>query len=214
MQGLLITFEGTEGAGKTTQIERLSCRLGEMGYQVRTVREPGGTPLGEEIRTLLKHHPAGRGMSSEAELLLMNASRAELVRKVIRPALDAGEIVLCDRFYDSTVVYQGHGRGLDLEQVERSIAFAVGTTIPDLTLVLQVPLAVSEARRAARLGLGSEPADRFDEAGREFFVRVERAFEDLLYRHPDRMHVVDAVDSVEAVQRSVWSWVEPLLPSA
>ncbi len=210
MRGLFITFEGTEGAGKTTQIERLSRRIREMGHHVRMVREPGGTPLGEEIRALLKHHPAGQGMSAEAELLLMSASRAELVRKVIRPALDAGEIVICDRFFDSTVVYQGYGRGLDLEPIERITTLAVGATVPDLTLVLQVPLEVSEVRRAERLGKGSEPADRFDGAGRDFFLRVEQGFEELLRRHPDRMHAVDAVDTVDAVERKIWCKVESL----
>src|SRR5262245_49710221 len=113
-----------------------------MGRTVRVLREPGGTPIGEEIRHTLKHSEANRNMTSEAELLLMNASRAQLVREVIRPALDAGETVLCDRFYDSTVAYQGYGRQLDLERVRAVIDFAVGATRPDLTLLLDVPLSV------------------------------------------------------------------------
>ena len=112
MKGLFITFEGTEGSGKTTQISLLAERLRSMGYGVRTLREPGGTPIGEEIRHTLKHSPANHAMTAEAELLLMNASRAQLVREVIRPALAAGEMVLCDRFYDSTTAYQGYGRQL------------------------------------------------------------------------------------------------------
>ena len=148
MKGLFITFEGTEGSGKTTQISLLAERLRSMGHRVRTLREPGGTPIGEEIRHTLKHSPANHAMTPEAELLLMNASRAQLVREVIRPALAAGEIVLCDRFYDSTTAYQGYGRQLDLQMVKSIIDVAVGDTRPDLTLLFVVPHEVSEARRA------------------------------------------------------------------
>src|SRR5580704_16142382 len=114
MKGLFITFEGTEGSGKTTQIAALAERLRALGHTVRVLREPGGTPIGEEIRHTLKHSEANQNMTPETELLLMNASRAQLVREIIQPALAAGEIVLCDRFYDSTIAYQGFGRGLDL----------------------------------------------------------------------------------------------------
>src|SRR3974377_1315579 len=114
MRGLLITFEGTEGSGKSTQIALLTQRLRKMGHTVRVLREPGGTPIGEEIRHTLKNSTVNAAMTAETELLLMNASRAQLVREVIRPALAAGEIVLCDRFYDSTPAYQGSGRGLVL----------------------------------------------------------------------------------------------------
>jgi dTMP kinase len=109
MKGLLITFEGTEGCGKSTQIGLLAERLHALGRTVRLLREPGGTPIGEEIRHTLKHSNTNHSMTPEAELLLMNASRAQLVREVIRPALSAGEVVLCDRYYDSTTAYQGHG---------------------------------------------------------------------------------------------------------
>src|SRR5256885_12402141 len=150
MPGLFITFEGTEGSGKSTQLALLAKRLQGRGARVRTVREPGGTPIGEEIRHTLKHSTKSGRMTSEAELLLMNASRAQLVREVIRPALAAGEWVLCDRYYDSTTAYQGYGRGLDLKIVRTVIDFAVGETRPDLTLLLHVPLALSEARRHIR----------------------------------------------------------------
>src|ERR1039457_4357111 len=138
-KGLFITFEGMEGCGKSTQVELLARRLGALGHRVRTLREPGGTPIGEEIRHTLKHSVANQAMTAEAELLLMNASRAQLVREVIRPALAAGEIVLCDRFYDSTVAYQGYGRGLDLKMVNAIIDVAIGETRPDLTLLMLVP---------------------------------------------------------------------------
>src|SRR6266436_6972042 len=139
MKGIFITFEGTEGSGKSTQISRLAERLRRLGRTVRTLREPGGTPIGEEIRHTLKHSAQNQAMQAETELLLMNASRAQLVREVIRPALAAGEVVLCDRFYDSTTAYQGYGRQLDLKLVQAIIAAAVGDTRPDLTLLLLVP---------------------------------------------------------------------------
>jgi dTMP kinase len=170
MKGLFISFEGTEGSGKSTQISLLAERLRSMGRSVRTLREPGGTPIGEEIRHTLKHSAANHAMTAEAELLLMNASRAQLVREVIRPALVAGEIVLCDRFYDSTTAYQGYGRQLDLGMVQTLIAVAVGPTRPDLTLLLLVPQEVSQQRRLARqptLPLHLQ-RDRMEEADRTF----------------------------------------------
>src|SRR5512135_2088858 len=150
MKALFITFEGTEGSGKTTQISLLAERLRSMGYSVRTLREPGSTPIGEEIRHTLKHSPANHAMTPEAELLLMNASRAQLVREVIRPALAAGDIVLCDRFYDSTTAYQGYGRQLDLRMVKGIIDVAVGETRPDLTLLLLISAEFSRQRLLAR----------------------------------------------------------------
>src|SRR5215831_8555375 len=128
VKGTFITFEGTEGCGKSTQIKLLSEWLQMLGHRVRTLREPGGTPIGEEVRHTLKHSPNNHAMTAEAELLLMNASRAQLVREIIRPALAAGEIVLSDRFYDSTTAYQRYGRKLDLIQVKAVIDFAVGET--------------------------------------------------------------------------------------
>ena len=146
MKGLFITFEGTEGSGKSTQAVLLVERLRTLGNTVQLFREPGGTPIGEEIRHTLKHSHANDAMTAEAELLLMNASRAQLVREVIRPALAKGEIIVCDRFYDSTTAYQGYGRQLDLEAVRRIIAIAVGDTKPDLTLLLHMPVTVSQER--------------------------------------------------------------------
>jgi dTMP kinase len=138
----------------------------------------------------------------------MNASRAQLVREVIRPALAAGEVVLCDRFYDSTMAYQGHGRGLDLGEVRSVINFAVGTTRPDLTLLLRVPVAVSEARRQVR---GTEQRDRFEEADREFFQRVERGYDAIAAAELDRVKVIDATRGIEAVAEDIWSRVQPLM---
>jgi dTMP kinase len=204
MAGRFITFEGTEGGGKSTQINLLTARLRERGLTVRTLREPGGTPIGEEIRHTLQHSAQNQAMTAEAELLLMNASRAQLVREVIRPALHAGEIVLCDRFYDSTIAYQGYGRGLDLETVRRLIAFAVGDTRPDLTIVLHVPIDVSEGRRKAR---EAKQRDRMEELGRKFFEGVEAGFKAIALAEPKRVRVLDATESIERVQEQIWSLV-------
>ena len=207
MNGLFITFEGTEGSGKTTQIAALAERLRSLGRTVRVLREPGGTPIGEEIRHTLQYSEANQDMAPETELLLLNASRAQLVRQVIRPALAAGEIVLCDRFFDSTIAYQVHGRGLDPKQVRKIISFAVGRTRPNLTLLLMLPVAVSESRRRSRTAV----PDRMEEAGPEFFQRVEKGYEAIAAAQPRRIRRLDATAPAEAVAREIWSAVEPLL---
>jgi dTMP kinase len=212
MRGLFITFEGTEGSGKSTQVVVLTRRLTGLGYKPVLLREPGGTPIGEEIRHTLKHSDANHAMTSETELLLMNASRAQLVREIIRPALNNGEIVVCDRFYDSTTAYQGHGRGLDLEMVRQTIACAVGETRPDLTLLLTVPVKMSEARRQARLLPGMENVrDRMEEADRGFFERVEAGYKKLAAAEPGRIKNIDATLPMERVSEAIWLAVEPLL---
>jgi len=226
VSGLFITFEGTEGGGKSTQIQRLQERLRPLQRAVRLLREPGGTPIGEEIRHTLQHSDANRAMTPEAELLLMNASRAQLVREVIRPALAQGEIVLCDRFYDSTTAYQGYGRQLDLARVQAIVDFAVGDTRPNLTLLLEVPVAVSEARRLMRLQrqLLDKPAkiaasspppapirDRMEEADRAFFERVQQGFAAIAAAEPHRVCRIDATQSIDAVSARVWEAVQPLL---
>lgn len=211
MPGLFITFEGTEGGGKSTQIALLSERLQRLGHRARVLREPGGTPIGEEIRHLLKHSPANPAMTPEAELLLMNASRAQLVREVVRPALEAGEIVLCDRFYDSTTAYQGYGRQLDLGLVKSVIDFAIGTTRPHLTLLLRVPTEVSELRQQRRQAATAGPRDRFEESDRSFFQRVEHGFQRIADAEPERVKIVDATQSIEAVHAAIWSQVNPCL---
>ena len=210
MSGLFITFEGTEGGGKSTQIVRLAERITALNLKVRQLREPGGTPIGEEIRHTLKHSTANDAMTSEAELLLMNASRAQLVREVIRPALDANEVVLCDRFYDSTLAYQGYGRQLDLASVRNIIDFAVGDSRPDLTLLLRVPVEVSEIRRTLR---GMAYRDRFEQADREFFRRVEIGYDAIAKGEPERVKVIDATRGIEEVANEIWRHVEPMVTS-
>ena len=211
MKGVFITFEGTEGCGKSTQVRLLAERLTAMGHRVRTPREPGGTPVGEEIRHTLKHSPNNHAMTAEAELLLMNASRAQLVREVIRPALEAGEIVVCDRFYDSTTAYQGHGRQLDLEAVRAIIEFAVGGTKPDLTLFLQVQPEVSAARLQSRQSALPPVRDRIEEADQDFFERVAQGFSIIAAREPQRVKVIPGAQPAEAVSDAIWKQVQPLL---
>jgi dTMP kinase len=211
MKGLLITFEGNEGSGKSTQISLLAARLKAMGRQVRMLREPGGTAIGEEIRHTLKHSQNNRAMTPEAELLLMNASRAQLVREIIRPALQAGEVVLCDRFYDSTTAYQGYGRQLDMAMVQSIIDVAVGDTRPDLTLLLLVPQSLSEDRRAARLSSQPVMRDRMEEPGREFFLRVARGYEAIATAEPQRVRKIDGTGEVSLIEGEIWKNVLPLL---
>lgn len=211
-KGLFITFEGTEGSGKSTQISLLAERLRSRGHVVMTLREPGGTPIGEEIRHTLKHSAANHAMTPEAELLLMNASRAQLVREVIRPALARGEIVLSDRFYDSTTAYQGFGRELDLRMVKAIIDVAVGDTRPNLTLMLSVSPEVSEQRRLARQSTLPFMRDRIEEADRAFFDRVADGYDAIARSEPARVKVIPAASSVETVEAAIWTAVEPLLP--
>jgi dTMP kinase len=213
-KGLFITFEGTEGCGKSTQMELLRRQLLSLGYRVHPLREPGGTSIGEEIRHTLKHSKNNAAMTSEAELLLMNASRAQLVREVIRPALAAGEIILCDRFYDSTTAYQGYGRQLDLKMVQSVVDMAVGETKPDLTLLLKVSPEISEQRRAARQSTLPFIRDRIEEASQEFFARVAKGYEAIAAVNPDRVRVVDASGPVETVCVKIWEHVQAALPKA
>jgi dTMP kinase len=232
MKGLFITFEGTEGSGKSTQIAILAEKLQSLGFNVHRLREPGGTPIGEEIRHTLKHSEANFAMTSEAELLLMNASRAQLVRETIRPLLANGTIVLSDRFYDSTTAYQGYGRELDLKKVAAIVDFAVGETRPDLTLLLHVPIEVSEERRRSRQAMllevpqkksRKQPAplpftenlrDRMEEADRAFFERVEKGYQAIAASEPNRVKQLDAAQSKEIVAQEIWKRVEPLLKKA
>ena len=198
MKGLFITFEGTEGSGKTTQISLLAERLRSMGCGVRTLREPGGTPIGEEIRHTLKHSPANHAMTPEAELLLMNASRAQLVREVIRPALTSGKIVLCDRFYDSTMAYQGYGQGLGREVVETIHRVVLGAFKPDLTLILDLPVEAGLGRAEAR-----GTVNRYERMDSAFHQRLRQGFQDIAKREPDRCLVIDATQPADTVAEAV-----------
>lgn len=144
--GFFITFEGSEGSGKSTQIARLAEKLRQAGHEPLLIREPGGTPAGESIRHLLQHAPEGENLVPEAELLLFAASRAQLVREKILPALEAGRIVICDRFFDSTTVYQGVARSIPAEDTARINAFAIGDCLPDVTFILDLDRRISLER--------------------------------------------------------------------
>ncbi|MFT4690762.1 MAG: dTMP kinase [Limisphaerales bacterium] len=211
MPGLFISFEGTEGGGKSTQIESTASWLREQGREVVVIREPGGTRIGEEIRHLLKHSDANVNMTAEAELLLMNASRAQLVREVIRPTLESGGVILSDRFHDSTLVYQGYGRELDLDEVRSIIRLAVGDTEPELTILLKVDVSVSEARRAARDAETTGLRDRFEEADRAFFERVEAGYDAVALAEPDRIKSIDATQSIADVGAEIRGLISGLL---
>lgn len=201
---LFITFEGGEACGKSTQIALLVDRLRQAeGRICHLVREPGGTPLGEKIRHLVKHDPAGNGMAPETELLLMNASRAELVRKVIHPALERGEAVVCDRFFDSTVAYQQFGRGLDAQRVDAAIRAAVGGLRPNLTIWLQVSREESRRRQAQR----NDGGDRFEAEQAAFFERVEAGYAFLAQSDPDRFRPVDGSGDPVTVHERIWALV-------
>ncbi len=211
-KGLFITFEGTEGCGKSTQIQLLAEQLKAIGHRVRTLREPGGTPIGEEIRHTLKHSENNHAMTPEAELLLMNASRAQIVREIIRPALAAGEIILCDRFYDSTTAYQGYGRELDLEKVKSVIEFAVGGTKPDLTLFLHVSAEISAERLRSRQSTLPFVRDRIEEADRKFFERVAHGYGVIATSEPQRVKFIHGAQPVDVVSAAIWKVVQPRLP--
>lgn len=200
MSGFFISFEGTEGCGKSTQIERLARHLEATGKTVLQTREPGGTPLGESIRKLLQHDEAGEGMTPESELLLFAASRAQLTRERIAPALAAGQIVLCDRFMDSTTVYQGVARKLPPEAVASVNAFAVGTTRPHLTLLIDIPAAAGLERVRGRT---NGEFDRMEREAVEFFEAVRRGYLKLAAAEPERFVVLDGTQSVETLENHI-----------
>ncbi len=194
--GLFVTFEGPEGGGKSTQIRRLAAQLTERSYEVVVTREPGGTPLGESIRELLlgTRHSA---MLPETEALLNAAARAQHVSEVIRPALALGKVVLCDRFLDSTLAYQGAGRGLNIDDLRPMQGFATRGLWPDLTFLLDLPVEVGLARRVA----SGEPLNRFDADSRAFHERVRAYFLTAAQSEPRRWEVIDASEHKDAVEQ-------------
>jgi len=208
--GVFITFEGSEGCGKTTQIQRLAQRLEKEGIPVLLTREPGGTPLGESIRHLLKFAEEGRDMTPEAELLLFAASRAELVRKVIEPALEAGTWVVADRFLDSTTVYQGVARRLDADAVGFINDFAVGGRMPDLTLVLDVEPDETRRRLLRRPRPVAAP-DRMEQMPQDFYDAVREGYLALARDEPGRFRVIQAARSIEAIEEEAWEHVSVLM---
>lgn len=209
---MFITFEGPEGSGKTTQIQALFDYLRDQGHDVVLTREPGGTAIGDQTRRILLD-PENREMLPETEILLFSASRAQLVGQVVRPALDRGAIVICDRFADSTMAYQGYGHGLDLEALRTITQFATGGLTPDLTVFLDIDVEVGLRRKRAAGQADSEAWNRLDQKAVAFHHRVRQGYLALAAAEPDRWLVVDAARSREAIQHDVRERVEELLAS-
>ena len=200
MAGLFITLEGGDGVGKTTQFELLATALRETGHEVLTLHEPGGTRVGERIRSMLLDRELDE-LDPVAEFLLFEAARAQIVSEVIEPALAAGKIVLCDRFADSTVAYQGYGRELGAELCAQLNAIATAGREPDLTILLTLDQHEAERRVIARSADGE--GDRMEAAGVAFHQRVREGFEALAAAEPDRIRVVDASGSIEEVHTRI-----------
>ena len=198
-----LSFEGSEGCGKSTQIRMLRERLEGAGREVLLTREPGGTFIGEKIRELLQYTPEAGDMCDESELLLFTASRAQLVRAELIPALAAGSVVIADRFLDSTTVYQGMARGLDRAAVAAINGFAVGACRPQLTLLLDLDAEEGRRRAAGREGV----ADRMEQQPAEFYQRVREGYLELAAAEPERICVIDASGSVGEVAAAIWGIV-------
>ncbi|MBX5437304.1 MAG: dTMP kinase [Alicyclobacillaceae bacterium] len=199
---MFITFEGIDGAGKTTQMQRLRARLERAGRQVVCTREPGGTTLGDVLRRVLLD-PASGAITPRSEALLYAASRAQLVEEVIRPALAAGAVVLCDRFVDASVAYQGEGLALGTEAVAAVNRFATGGLQPDRTILLDVPVALG----MQRVRTAGRAADRIEQRGSEYFNRVRERFLRIAASEPQRVWVIDAGRPPDAVEQEIWELV-------
>ena len=202
-RGIFITFEGIEGCGKSTQAKRVRELLIESGLEVLFTREPGGSCIGEKIRDILLD-PANEEMVPLTELLLYEASRHQHMAEVIEPALKAGKVVICDRFYDASTAYQGYARGIDVDDVERLNLIASGGKRPDLTIILDLPAEIGLKR------IGKNP-DRIEGEGVEFHERVRAGYLEIAAREPDRVKVVDGSGTIEETFMKVWAPVESLL---
>lgn len=210
MSGLFITIEGGEACGKSTQVARLKKRLEDTSHPVITVHEPGYTAIGLTIRHLLLHAKESARMLPETELLLFGASRAQLVGEVIRPALISGKIVVCDRFSDSTTVYQGIGRGLSPEFIDRLNSFVTGGLKPVLTILLDLDLETARRRRLRRVRpVGS--SDRMEAQTEEFFEKIRAGYLELARREPVRIRVIDAARTETEVETAIWNEIHGLL---
>ena len=204
-QGLMISFEGSEGCGKTTQIHRLETHSEDAGHHVVVTREPGGTDIGEEIRHLLKFAKEGIKMFPETELLLFAAARAQLVREVILPEIDDGRIILCDRFLDSTTIYQGVARQVSEDPIQSINDFAVGDIMPDLTFILDVPADLSMQRVADR---HAGPPDRFERENIEFYDKIRKGYLLLAESMPERFHIIDGTQDRKLIEDEIWEYVK------
>ena len=193
-KGLFITFEGGDGCGKTTQIKLLDEYLRNKGYQTVLTREPGAKGLGEKIREILLNYDGD--VSNRCESFLFLADRAQNIDCIVKPALEEGAIVICDRHTDSSVAYQGYGRGLDIDRIKKLNLIATDGLIPDLTIVLDVDVETSQAR------VGSEK-DRMESAGIEFFERVRQGYLEIANQEPERVKVVDSKQTIEEIHKQI-----------
>ena len=206
-RGVFVTFEGGDGVGKSTHIRYVANELRLAGREVVCLREPGGTGIGESLRAMVLD-PGNGEISSEAELLMYEAARAQLVREVIRPALERGAVVLCDRFSDSTIAYQAYGRGLPLDFVRRANVFATGGIVPDRTILL----VLGNTRKSLARATGAGAGDRMEQAGEVFHSRVNRAFLKLAKRDPKRIRIVRSSSSRKATAAAVAAELADILP--
>ena len=203
--GRMISFEGPEGSGKSTQISLLANQLQKHGKDVVTTREPGGTEIGEQIRNIIVHNSKGDEMCAETELLLFTAARAQVVREVIAPALTEGKYVLSDRYLDSSTVYQGIARNLASGPVAEINRFAVGNVMPDITVIVDVPPEVSMARLKQRV---TDLPDRMERENIDFYHKVREGYLLLAKEMLDRVILVDGNKSIEEVSKAVWEHVQ------
>lgn len=204
-KGILISFEGAEGSGKSTQIARLAKKLAKQRHKVLSVREPGGTEIGEQVRNIIVHNSDGDEMCAETELLLFAAARAQLVRETIAPAMMDGFVVLSDRFMDSSTVYQGIGRNLAADPVSMINRFAVGNVMPSLTIVYDVPPTISKRRIRQR---ASDVPDRMERENIEFYKKIRQGYLLLAQSMPERIVVIDGTQTEAEIERQTWKVVK------
>lgn len=204
-KGVLITFEGGEGSGKSVQVEILANHLREKGCEVVVTREPGGTRIGEHIRNIT-HDPENVDLDPKTEAYLMAAARAQHVAEVINPALKQRKIVICDRFLDSSIVYQGYGRGLGEQTIITLNQLAVGGIIPDLTILLDISVSEGLSRRHN----GRKKIDRLDLQQRDFYERIRQGYQKIALKEP-RIYVISGTKSIEEIAKLIWDKVKKLL---
>jgi len=202
-----ITFEGSEGCGKSTQVRLLATRLEILGVPFLVTREPGGTAIGESIRELLQFAPQSAGMTPETELLLFEASRSQLVREVIKPALERGNCVIADRFFDSTTVYQGAARKLDRKVVRQLNAFAIVDCVPDITFLLDIDLETARSRMQQ-----PRRPDRMEQQANEFYERVRDGYQELAREHRDRIALIEGWQSLHDIEKQIWETLVKRFP--
>jgi dTMP kinase len=211
-KGLLISFEGCEGSGKTTQADILSDRLSSMGYKIVRTREPGGTKTGEMIRGILQHDSSGEDIELATEALLFAASRAQMVKQVVDPALEAGELVISDRYVDSAVAYQGYGREMGPELIKSVNALAIDGTLPDVTFLLDIEVHAGMQRMRDRSIASGAEIDRIEREEMSFHQRVKEGYLEIAQASPDRFVIIDGSLPQEEIEKVIWGKVEPRLP--